>query len=567
MSRSRDGTWLTTRSPIFSTPCVISSRPATIRSAVVLPQPEGPTRTMNSPSLISRLSELTAVVPSGYVFVTPSNVTPAIPSPPASVDRGSYQMLKGLGGRVADRRLRRVGRMDRNRLVRRRRDVRLTSKEPPPDVETAHHAGGHEREADRPVGEADCRLVGELFPLAGVVLVRRRVGCGDEVDAELEPLGVVPCPGIELVRHRNCLDDPGEADDVPASPDSRANPADQHDHERRHERPEPDPRLRRVGRVVPERYQLVLAVPLHDPRLLLGERGAHERREEEGDRDEGRDRQRPFPAGRRQMEPFAHASCSASSTRERNCRVRGSRGSLKICSGGPSSRIRPASRKQTLFETSRAKPISCVARNIVIPLSASSRTRASTSETSCGSSALVISSSSISFGCIARARTIATRCCWPPLSRSGNSSAFSSSPIRWRSARARCSHSSREIPSALRGASITFCNTVMCGKRLYAWKTIPIFLRSSLTLTPPLVMHVPSTVMSPSSTCSSRLRQRSSVDLPEPEAPIRPTTWCSGISRAILSSTWSSPNHFETPRISTNGRALPLALKTPARAL
>src|SRR4029079_17610936 len=78
MSRSRDGTWLTTRSPIFSTPREMSSRPATMRSAVVLPQPDGPTSTMNSPSSIPRLREFTAVVPSGYVFVTPSNVTPAI---------------------------------------------------------------------------------------------------------------------------------------------------------------------------------------------------------------------------------------------------------------------------------------------------------------------------------------------------------------------------------------------------------------------------------------------------------------------------------------------------------
>ena len=42
----------------------------------------------------------------------------------------------------------------------------------------------------------------------------------------------------------------------------------------------------------------------------------------------------------------------------------------------------------------------------------------------------MISSSSISFGCIASARAIATRCCWPPESRSGYSCAFSSSPIR-----------------------------------------------------------------------------------------------------------------------------------------
>ena len=40
------------------------SRPATIRSAVVFPQPEGPTRTMNSPSRTSRERSVTAGVPS-----------------------------------------------------------------------------------------------------------------------------------------------------------------------------------------------------------------------------------------------------------------------------------------------------------------------------------------------------------------------------------------------------------------------------------------------------------------------------------------------------------------------
>src|SRR5919108_4413110 len=85
MSRSRDGTWLTTRSPIFRTPREMSSSPATIRSAVVFPQPDGPTRTMNSPSWISRSRPLTAVVPSAYVFVTPSNETPATQRPPGSM--------------------------------------------------------------------------------------------------------------------------------------------------------------------------------------------------------------------------------------------------------------------------------------------------------------------------------------------------------------------------------------------------------------------------------------------------------------------------------------------------
>ena len=59
------GTWFTTRSPILSTPSEMSSRPATIRSAVVFPHPDGPTRTMNSPSSISMSRSETALVPSG----------------------------------------------------------------------------------------------------------------------------------------------------------------------------------------------------------------------------------------------------------------------------------------------------------------------------------------------------------------------------------------------------------------------------------------------------------------------------------------------------------------------
>ena len=103
-----------------------------------------------------------------------------------------------------------------------------------------------------------------------------------------------------------------------------------------------------------------------------------------------------------------------------------------------------------------------------MPLSASSRTRFSTSETSCGSSALVISSSSISFGSIASARTIATRCCWPPLSRSGILVGLLLEPDPSEQRARSTSAPSRDTPRALRGASMTFCSTVMCGKRLYA---------------------------------------------------------------------------------------------------
>ena len=53
MSRSAGSSRLTTRAPIAISPPVISSSPATMRSSVLLPQPLGPTMTMNSPSAIS----------------------------------------------------------------------------------------------------------------------------------------------------------------------------------------------------------------------------------------------------------------------------------------------------------------------------------------------------------------------------------------------------------------------------------------------------------------------------------------------------------------------------------
>src|ERR1700735_2602231 len=56
----------------------MSSRPATIRSAVDFPQPDGPTRIMNSPSAMSRLRSLTASKPSPYRLVMCSSAISAI---------------------------------------------------------------------------------------------------------------------------------------------------------------------------------------------------------------------------------------------------------------------------------------------------------------------------------------------------------------------------------------------------------------------------------------------------------------------------------------------------------
>src|SRR5215472_6778066 len=95
MSRSL-GVWsLTTLSPILSVPLVISSSPATMRSAVVLPHPDGPTSTMNSPSRISTLRSFTAWKPLEYTLLTWSRVTVAIMSP-------WLRLLAHSGGQAAE---------------------------------------------------------------------------------------------------------------------------------------------------------------------------------------------------------------------------------------------------------------------------------------------------------------------------------------------------------------------------------------------------------------------------------------------------------------------------------
>src|SRR5215469_6502761 len=73
MSRCLGSTSLTGWPSMEIVPDVTSSRPATIRSAVVLPHPEGPTSTSSSPSPTERSSESTATVPSGKRLVTDSS--------------------------------------------------------------------------------------------------------------------------------------------------------------------------------------------------------------------------------------------------------------------------------------------------------------------------------------------------------------------------------------------------------------------------------------------------------------------------------------------------------------
>src|SRR5690349_5607954 len=93
-SRSFGERSLTVSPSIFSSPLEMSSSPAIIRSAVDLPQPDGPTRIMNSPSWMSRFMSLTASKPSANVLVTPSRTISDIGGSPLSLD--------GAGGEPGD---------------------------------------------------------------------------------------------------------------------------------------------------------------------------------------------------------------------------------------------------------------------------------------------------------------------------------------------------------------------------------------------------------------------------------------------------------------------------------
>src|SRR5580693_7534909 len=97
MSRSRGGTSLTTSPPIQISPEVISSSPAIMRSVVDLPQPDGPTRTTNSSSSISRSMPFTAwTLPSNalYTFRIETCAIPALPLRCACRQTGEIVILQ-----------------------------------------------------------------------------------------------------------------------------------------------------------------------------------------------------------------------------------------------------------------------------------------------------------------------------------------------------------------------------------------------------------------------------------------------------------------------------------------
>ena len=83
-----------------------------------------------------------------------------------------------------------------------------------------------------------------------------------------------------------------------------------------------------------------------------------------------------------------------------------------------------------------------------------------TSPTISGSSAEVGSSKSMMSGFMARARAMATRCCWPPESELGMASAFSERPTRASRRSAVAEASSLLMSLSSTGAYMTFSRTL-----------------------------------------------------------------------------------------------------------
>ena len=141
-----------------------------------------------------------------------------------------------------------------------------------------------------------------------------------------------------------------------------------------------------------------------------------------------------------------------------------------------------------------------------------------------GSSALVGSSNRMASGSMARARAMATRCCWPPESCRGQHVELveQADPIQQRDGPRLGRRAVR--PRTWIGASVTFWSTVRCGNKLNAWKTMPTRRRIAAGR---LAVRSDGWRQQqsrrddrPSWNGSRPLRQRRKVLLPPPEGPM-----------------------------------------------
>src|SRR3954468_14428762 len=117
------------------------------------------------------------------------------------------------------------------------------------------------------------------------------------------------------------------------------------------------------------------------------------------------------------------------------------------------------------------------------------------------------------------------------------------------------------LPTTFLNARVTLPSALRWGYRLNDWNTMPIFWRTRLMSTSARVMSVPSTMTTPLVGSSSRLQQRSSVDLPEPDGPMMKTSSPCATARSMPFSTSRVPKdlcRLRTSRMSGAPRRLAL---------
>src|SRR3954471_20319858 len=127
--------------------------------------------------------------------------------------------------------------------------------------------------------------------------------------------------------------------------------------------------------------------------------------------------------------------------------------------------------------------------------------------------------------------------------------------------------SSLVLPTTFLNASVTLPSALRCGYRLNDWNTMPIFWRTRLMSTSARVMSVPSTMTTPLVGSSSRLQQRSSVDLPEPDGPMMKTSSPCATARSMPFSTSRAPKDLCSPRTSRIEIALRALRRIGARVV
>ena len=189
----------------------------------------------------------------------------------------------------------------------------------------------------------------------------------------------------------------------------------------------------------------------------------------------------------------------------------------------------------------------CIARALAVepevvlmdePASASARPSSSSPRVAAGSRADVGSSMSSTSGWVMRVRASEARCCSPPDSESASRSR-NAAGSRTRSRAARIA------PSGAPGRATTRLSRTLPGNGVGRWKTIPTVRRRASTSSS--ASDRPRKRTSPLEGTSRRLQSRSSVDLPDPDAPSRQVSEPpSGTAAVTWSRATSSPKRTTT---------------------